>query len=167
MKLSKLVTAVALTVTAFSSFADTSTTALDLSTGSTFFGRTPVGTFTDTYTFSILSASNLVNGSGTTSAIGDQDLDFTSLTLQTSAGVTLGTFVPLAGNTDANEDYKLPIMSLAAGSYKLVISGVNSPAAASYSGTFAVTPVPEPETYALMLAGLGAIGFVARRRRSS
>jgi len=30
-----------------------------------------------------------------------------------------------------------------------------------------VTPVPEPETYALMLAGLGAIGFVARRRRRS
>ncbi|HEY9238530.1 MAG TPA: flocculation-associated PEP-CTERM protein PepA [Burkholderiaceae bacterium] len=29
-----------------------------------------------------------------------------------------------------------------------------------------VTPVPEPETYALMLAGLGAVGFVARRRRA-
>ena len=30
-----------------------------------------------------------------------------------------------------------------------------------------VTPVPEPETYALMLAGLGAMGFVARRRKQS
>jgi PEP-CTERM motif len=30
-------------------------------------------------------------------------------------------------------------------------------------GVFA--PVPEPETYALMLAGLGALGFAARRRR--
>jgi hypothetical protein len=27
------------------------------------------------------------------------------------------------------------------------------------------TPIPEPETYALMLAGLGAIGFMSKRRR--
>jgi len=29
------------------------------------------------------------------------------------------------------------------------------------------TPVPEPETYAMMLVGLGLIGAVARRRRRS
>lgn len=28
------------------------------------------------------------------------------------------------------------------------------------------TPIPEPETYALMLAGLGWLGFMSRRRRS-
>jgi hypothetical protein len=34
-----------------------------------------------------------------------------------------------------------------------------------YLSSIAVTPVPEPQTYALMLAGLGLVGVFARRRR--
>jgi hypothetical protein len=34
----------------------------------------------------------------------------------------------------------------------------------SYIGTVSA-PIPEPETYALMLAGLGVVGLLARRRR--
>jgi len=30
-----------------------------------------------------------------------------------------------------------------------------------------ITPVPEPEIYAMMAAGLGLMGFVARRRKQS
>ena len=32
---------------------------------------------------------------------------------------------------------------------------------------FLLTPVPEPETYALLLAGLGLVGFAARRRKQA
>jgi hypothetical protein len=33
------------------------------------------------------------------------------------------------------------------------------------NGTSAVTPIPEPEIYAMLAAGLGLMGYVARRRR--
>ncbi len=35
-----------------------------------------------------------------------------------------------------------------------------------FTGSVSVTAVPEPETYALLLAGLGVVGFVARRRQA-
>jgi hypothetical protein len=33
--------------------------------------------------------------------------------------------------------------------------------------SFVLTPVPEPETYAMLLAGLGLVGVIARRRKVS
>lgn len=59
-----------------------------------------------------------------------------------------------------------PYTSLAAGAYSFVVSGTVNSKPGVYNLNANVAAVPEPETYALMLAGLGAVGFVAYRRRS-
>lgn len=58
-----------------------------------------------------------------------------------------------------------------AGTYQLTISGNLTPSPSQFSGGYSLTftgaaaaPVPEPETYAMLLAGLGLIGMVSRRR---
>lgn len=56
------------------------------------------------------------------------------------------------------------------GSYSLKIAGhqISASDPGSYGGTVtAVTTVPEPETYAMLLAGLGLMGFSARRRKNN
>ncbi|ATE62622.1 choice-of-anchor I family protein [Thauera sinica] len=47
--------------------------------------------------------------------------------------------------------------------YYLAIANENS----NTTSLYALAPVPEPESYAMLLAGLGLIGFMARRRLSA
>ncbi|WKB50659.1 FxDxF family PEP-CTERM protein [Eleftheria terrae] len=62
------------------------------------------------------------------------------------------------------------------GSFSIVLKGAaigdgsspwNPGLKGSYSLSVIANPVPEPETYALMLAGLGVVGYMSRRRRAN
>jgi hypothetical protein len=51
-------------------------------------------------------------------------------------------------------------------SIAIEVTGMYTKPGATFNGQLVLTPVPEPETYAMMLAGLAAMGFLAVRRRS-
>jgi len=54
---------------------------------------------------------------------------------------------------------------LGSNSFALHVQGLTD--AQGGSAWYVPTPIPEPETYAMMLAGLGMLGFTARRRKPS
>jgi hypothetical protein len=58
--------------------------------------------------------------------------------------------------------------ALSPGDYEFTVFGTK-PNDSSYRflGSISVTPVPEPETYAMLLAGLGLMGAIARRRKQN
>jgi hypothetical protein len=52
--------------------------------------------------------------------------------------------------------------------YDIVVNGgLNSGfSSGSYSGNISIAPIPEPETYAMLLAGLLVVGFAVRWRQA-
>jgi hypothetical protein len=63
-----------------------------------------------------------------------------------------------------NIQFTLPGALNPSDTYALRLTGTTLASGGSYAGSINVTPVPEPESYALFLAGLGLMGFIARRR---
>ena len=166
MKLSRVATASALVLASAGSFA-AALGSIDLSSGSGFFGNTPIaGAFVDTITFTVTTASTF-NGSITSVVNGTQDVDFMSIVL--TPGVL--SFASVLG--DPVEVWATPAagLGLTPGVYTLTLTGTNSASVGSYAGNLAVTPglpstsVPEPESVAMLFAGLGIVGLLARRRR--
>ncbi len=163
MLIKKLAVASAAALACAGAFADdVNVTNIDLSSSTAFFGALhwDTGAFTDTFSFINAPALSDVSASLVTIDLGAKHIEFSSADLNgnsltlTAPGVFQfggGSWLSLAG------PYKLTVNGMA--------SGVSKGVAHSYSGTMNVVAVPEPETYALMLAGLGALGFMARRRK--
>jgi hypothetical protein len=89
----------------------------------------------------------------------------TDAVLASYSGVnTLGT------GLNAKDGWDLTANSLTAGAYYIQVSGlVSGVSGGSYASdlNISVAAVPEPETYGMMVAGLGLLGFMARRRKNA
>jgi hypothetical protein len=125
---------------------------------------TPVGHFEDSYLFTLAADANLFTSAATnnlTQVLGIQGL-LISLYRETGAVDTaIGSFGLAAfSNAGANA-----FGTLASGDYYYTVSGVGTGSLGGfYSLGSTVTPIPEPQTLALLLGGLGALGFMSRRR---
>ena len=84
-----------------------------------------------------------------------------------SAGFNGDEGLPLAKQfSDLNNEIQFSYSPTAAGKYFLIVSGVTTGTnGGAYSGSILATaPIPEPESYAMLLAGLGVMGAIAVRR---
>lgn len=82
----------------------------------------------------------------------------------TAAGAGFGAAFPVT-NGDQSFNQTVQFQGLAGSRITSMVFASSSDA--FEVGRFTVTAIPEPETYALMLAGLGAMGFMARRRKKA
>lgn len=73
------------------------------------------------------------------------------------------TFGPAAGGFNTLSVSNASIVLSATGG---IFSSISSQPQNKLEVSLVAMPVPEPETYAMMLAGLGALGWMARRRRT-
>jgi hypothetical protein len=145
--------------------------ALTLLDGSGFFGDSFAmdnmgDTFSDHFTFSVTDMPHdldaiisSISGSASTG------LDITGLSVYSEAGTLIANGTSLM--TGMNDVWTLSTDNLALGNYYLQVSGTMvSDTSGSFGGAVMLAPVPEPETYGMMLAGLGLVGWAARRRKA-
>lgn len=128
-------------------------------------GLSTGGIIFDTYSFTLATASTVASSVGAIGTISPGTYSLFTTGLDGLVGTTDDLATPFAWNF--TNVPTVNTVTLSAGSYYYSVFGF-APSVAAYSINSAATavPVPEPETYAMLLAGLGVVGFVARRRRN-
>jgi hypothetical protein len=135
--------------------------------GDTFAADNEGNTFADRFTFTVESDMgwNLDAIISSISRSADTGLDITGLALYGEGDALIASGSSLmSGEMDV---WSISADNLAAGDYYLQVNGTMvSDTGASFGGAVMLAPVPEPETYGMMLGGLGILGFLARRRKA-
>ena len=111
-------------------------------------------TFSNSYFFSITDLSDVI---GSVGAI-NNTVTFTDILIN---GISVGALTP------SNTGFGFSVSDLDVGSYTLTVKGNAAAGFSGYVGSIYAQPVPEPESIAMMLAGLGVVGAVAARRRKA
>lgn len=138
-----------------------------ISLGDNEFGIYNVGTssFSDRINFDLGSVANLSGGVGsikvTVGASVKRDISNLALQIYDDANHLLPT---IAGSTTSN----LTLASaLPAGHYYALVTGQGIGIfGGKYGGVFTLSPAPEPETWAMMAAGLSLISLVTGRKKA-
>lgn len=119
--------------------------------------------FVDIYLFDV-TGSGLGVGVVFDFTLPKLDIEFSSLSF-----VDLTTSTVLATDTDGTDGWAVGTVLPGAHEYAFEVAGTpTGRLGGTYLGkliTFVPTPVPEPSTYALLLAGLGVVGYLGRRRK--
>lgn len=118
------------------------------------------------------SASTAYNGSNYQSEQANADVAIQIYGAQQSSNDSMNGHASSQSNYDPERQIYLPSEFNLSGPLSVSFSNLstadktgNISVTAYVSGTSSVAAVPEPETYALMLAGLGVISFFGRRRQ--
>lgn len=166
MKLKSTLAALALSVSGAGAFAADPTIAWnpDYSIGN-FFGNYAEGTSVDDRFGFTLNEASFVSASLISNSLENaSNFEFSSASLDGNSFTNLGP--DTVSNTQV-QSWAVGRTRLDPGTYYLTVSGnATGSSGGAFSGMINVSPIPEPETYALMLAGLGVVGFLARRRKS-
>jgi hypothetical protein len=124
------------------------------------------GKINDDFTFSIASASTVTFDFLAYDYFADLaqtipgSLSQVNFELFDSAMMSLGSW-----NTGGDHSSFTFSESLAGGDYSFTVYGDQPLVSTGYYDMTVSVPIPEPETYAMLLAGLGLLGVVARRRK--